>query len=88
MFAAPALYGQDSALEAAQDVDAVVAQLIEKMRASQPPELTYSELAAKADLVVIAKMESKTELEWDDAIGGAFGKGSTILLRNKMPDGH
>lgn len=75
--------GQDTGFAPSQD-DEVVQELLEKLRELQPPKWNYADLAAKSDLIVIAKAQSRVEVEWNDDIGGDFGKGTTTLLANRL----
>jgi hypothetical protein len=80
---AATLQGQHAAAPQSQDEKAVQ-EVLEKIRDLQPPNWSYADLAAKSDLIVIAKAKSSVEVEWRDEIGGDFGKGSTKLLSNRM----
>ena len=64
--------------------DPEIQDLVEKLRNSQPPDWTYSDLASKSDLIVIAKTKSRAEIKWDDDIGGDFGKVTTKLVANRL----
>jgi hypothetical protein len=64
--------------------DEDVQQIIDKLRNLQPPRWTYSELASQADAVVIAKLRARSEIEWQDDIGGDFGKEATKLIANRL----
>ena len=75
--------GQDDTVPQSQN-DKAIEELLEKIRELQPPDLTYADLAAKSDLIVIARALSRNEVEWNDEIGGEFGKGSTKLLSNRL----
>lgn len=79
----PMLRGQETP-EAQNQDDDVVQKLLEKMRDLRPPNWTYSDLAAKSDLIVIARAKSRMEVKWNDKIGGDFGKGTTKLMSNRL----
>ena len=79
----PKLFGQDTVAPESHD-EQVVQELIEKFSDLQPPDLSYADLAADSDLIVIAKALSKTEIERNDEIGGEFGKESTKMLVNRL----
>ena len=54
------------------------------MRELQPADLSYADLAAESDFIVIAKAQSRAETEWNDDIGGEYGKGATTLVSNRL----
>jgi hypothetical protein len=64
--------------------DAAIDEFTESLHRLQPPDWTYSDLASKADLIVIAKVKSRSEAEWADDIGGDFGEGATKLIANRL----
>ncbi|MEM6691096.1 MAG: hypothetical protein AAF664_16830 [Planctomycetota bacterium] len=71
--------------ELAKDREQVsVEDLIETLRRMEPPELTYDELAEASDLIVIAKLKSKSAVERLADVAGEFGKGSTELISNQL----
>ncbi len=64
--------------------DATIDEFTESLHRLQSPDWTYSDLASKSDLIVIAKMKSRSDAEWADDIGGDFGKGATNLIANRL----
>ena len=76
-------HGQEDVARQSQD-DNAVRDLLEKIHELQPPEWSYADLTANSDLIVIAKAQSRVEVEWNDDIGGSFGKGTTTLLSNRL----
>jgi hypothetical protein len=84
VFVAPLAYGQETAKISGKAADPAVQELLEKIKEMQPPDLTYSDLASESDVIVVAKAISKAEIEWNDVIGGEFGKGNTKLLANRL----
>lgn len=78
-------YGQDTGKDnSGRTDDAAVQELVEMLRDLQPPDWTYSHLASKSDLIVIARVKSRSEIEWADDIGGDFGKETTRLIANRL----
>lgn len=81
----PVAYGQESASDnSATSDDVAVQQLIDKFKDLQPPDWTYSDLASKSDLIVIAKAKSGSEIDWANEIGGDFGKETAKLIANRL----
>lgn len=77
------LLGQDADDRHLQS-DELIQQLLEKFRELEPPKWSYQELATNSDLIVVAKVHSRVEVEWNDDIGGDFGKETTALLSNRL----
>ena len=84
VFIAPLACGQETARKSEEAVDPSVQKLLEKLKELQPADWTYSDLASKSDVIVVAKAISRIEVEWNDVIGGEFGKGKTKLLANRL----
>jgi hypothetical protein len=79
------VYGQsDSKENAAPTNDPGVRKHVEKLHESRRPHWTYSDLASKSDLVVIAKVKSRSEVKWDVDIAGDFGKETAKLIENRL----
>ena len=81
----PAACAQEAAKDnTARGDDSSVQQLVEKLRDLRPPRWSYSDLLSKSDLVVIAKVKTRSDMAWDDGIGGAFGKETTKLIASRL----
>jgi len=59
-------------------------ELLDQLRELQPLHWTYAELAAKADLIVIVKVTSRSEVAWEEEIADGFGEKSTKLIVNHL----
>ena len=68
----------------AQDDSDQLNDLVDKLRELQPPTWTYSDLTEKADIVVIAKLGSKSTAKRDNEVAGKFAIDSTILVKNRL----
>jgi hypothetical protein len=81
----PLAYSQDATGGKSRNADEASAQqLLQKIHDLRPPQWTYSELASKSDLIVVAKVVSRSETEWDDRIAGDFGKDWARLFTNRL----
>ena len=77
-------FAQEEEKKLDQRVDAAIQEALKKLRDLQPPKWTYSELAAQSDLIVVAKLISRSEIQWDESLAGDFNDTSVKCLSNRM----
>jgi hypothetical protein len=75
---------QDAGENLGYGADSAVEKLAEEVCDLQPHKWTYSELAARSDLIVVAKAVSRSEIEWDNAIAGEFDGTTVTCISNKL----
>jgi hypothetical protein len=81
---APVAGAQDAADNLRHGTDPAVETIAEGARGLQPPKWSYSELATKSDLIVVAKLASRSGIEWHDAVAGEFDGTTVKCISNKL----
>lgn len=77
-------FSQDQGAELNKGLDAEVQALADELQKIKPPDLSYDQLADKADLIVIAKVRSRSQIDWDERIAGGFDVESVNCFANKL----